>query len=164
MIAVNKLAIRGAIRLTFKEFSIRTLHRRPLYISIRPILIRVHVAHPLLCVDFDPHGYLLHRIFIHDAHLKYHLFRAYRLLELVNCDYVLLRVPVELHPHGVIEVPRVGHCQILDKFRLTDDDRGAHEVDVELDVATAVHQGEQEVSRWARLGSCGSQASKGYGQ
>jgi hypothetical protein len=27
-----------------------------------------------------------------------------------------------------------------------------------------VHQGEQEVSRWARLGSCGSQANKDYGQ
>lgn len=164
MVAVNEFATWCAIRLTFKKFSIRALHCRPLYIGIRPILIRVHVAYPLLCVDFDPYRYLFNRIFIHDTHLEYHFFRAYWLLELVNCDYVLFGVPIELHAHGIIEVSRIGECQILDKFSLTDDNRGPHEVDIELDVATAVHQGEQEVSRRAHLGSCGSQTHKGYGQ
>ena len=73
-------------------------------------------------------------------------------------------MPIELHAHGIIEVPRISECQILNKFSLTDDDRGPHEVDVELDVATAMHQGELEVSRRAHLGSCGSQTHKGYGQ
>ena len=73
-------------------------------------------------------------------------------------------MPIELHTHGIIEVSRIGECQILDKFSLTDDNWRAHEIDVELDVATAVHQGELEVSRRAHLGSCGSQTHKGYGQ
>ena len=141
IIAVNKFAIRSTIRLAFKKFSICTLHCRPLYVSTRPIFIRIHIANTLLRVNFDPHRYLLYCIFIHDAYLQYHLLRANCFWELVNCDNVLFWIPIELYSHWIIEVPRIRHCQILYKFRFTDDYRGVHKVHVELNVATAMHQG-----------------------